>query len=227
MDDKRVRVGGRALVPTLPEPSGAATAVGVEIDGHLAGVIEVRDEVRPESACTIACLGLAGVDGTVLLTGDSRRATTAVLAETGVASGHSEMLPHHKEQHVRSLLDHGHRVLFTGDGVNDASALAVATVGVSLGRRGTALAVDTADVVIVDDHLHRLPDLVDLARRTRRIVRQNLAFALSAIAVLVALDLAGHLPLVLGVVGHEGSSVIVALNGLRLLRWRAPTHAGR
>jgi len=224
VDGREVRVGGAALVGPLPVGERGETQVGVMVDGTQVGVVAVRDQVRDRAQCTIACLAYNGVTEVVMLTGDTRAPATEVAGAVGIRSVRSGLLPHEKADHVRRLRDAGRRVGFIGDGNNDAAALATATVGVSLGERGTALAIDAADVVIIDDDLHRLADVVDLARRTRRVVRQNLAFALSVIVVLVGLDIGGRLPLILGVVGHEGSSILVALNGLRLLRWRPPVH---
>ena len=120
-----------------------------------------------------------------------------------------------------------HRVLVVGDGVNDAPAMAVADTSVAMGRSGADLTLDTADVVTIRDELSPIPTVVSLARRARRIVIANLAIAASVITVLVVWDLIGELPLPLGVAGHEGSTILVALNGLRLLGDRAWRTAGR
>ena len=122
---------------------------------------------------------------------------------------------------VRSLEHPQAHVAVVGDGINDAPALAAAGTGIAMGRQGADLTLQTADVVIVHDDLATLPALIALSRRARRVVTQNLAIAATVILVLVTIDFVGHLPLPLGVLGHEGSTVIVGLNGLRLLSRRA------
>ncbi|MFV0257113.1 MAG: heavy metal translocating P-type ATPase [Acidimicrobiales bacterium] len=226
VDRARVRVGGHALLGDF-EARADGSVVGVEIGGRIAGYIELSDQVRAEAACTIACLADGGVHETWMLTGDHALAAASVAAQAGVARHGHDLLPDDKVAAIRRLDPSGRRLVYVGDGVNDAAALATAGVGVSLGQGGAALALDAADLIIMDDDLHRLPDVIALAKRTRRIVRTNLAFALVVIVTLVTVDLAGRLPLVLGVIGHEGSSAIVALNGLRLLRWRPPSHPRR
>ncbi|MDY7102104.1 MAG: heavy metal translocating P-type ATPase [Actinomycetota bacterium] len=222
-----VRVGGPALLgehaidAAIDAAGSTGTLVGVERDGVVVGLITLADRARPEAAETVARLDRDDIP-TVQVTGDARRPAEAVAREVGISTVHHGLLPHEKAERLRELQAGGRIVAYVGDGVNDAAALAVADVGVSLGRGGSALANDTAGVVILDDDLRRLPEVMDLSRRARRLVRANLALALGAIAVLVTLDLAGRLPLVLGVIGHEGSSVLVALNGLRLLRWHPP-----
>ncbi|MCZ7415419.1 MULTISPECIES: heavy metal translocating P-type ATPase [unclassified Streptomyces] len=199
------------------------TAVLVTRDGEPVGVLGVTDRLRPDAAPTVAAL--AALTGTppLLVTGDNAAVARRVAAEAGIDDVRAGLLPEDKVAAVRELEAAGRRVLVVGDGVNDAPALAAAHTGVAMGRAGSDLALETADAIVVRDELAAVPTAVALARRARRLVVQNLWIAGTLIAVLVVWDLAGHLPLPLGVAGHEGSTVLVGLNGLRLLResaWR-------
>ncbi len=159
----------------------------------------------------------------MLLTGDTADAAARLARETGIEDVRAGLLPQDKVAAVREWEKRGERVLVVGDGVNDAPALAAAHTGVAMGGTGSDLALETADAVVVRDELTAVPAVVALSRRARRVVVQNLVIASVCVGALVIWDLAGHLPLPLGVAGHEGSTVLVGLNGLRLLRgsaWR-------
>jgi heavy metal translocating P-type ATPase len=210
-----------AIVAELEE--AGQTAVVVRVHGAVAGVLGIADRLRPGSAPTVAAITALTGTAPILLTGDNPRAAGRLAAEVGISDTRAGLLPPGKVEAVRELEQAGQRVLLVGDGVNDAPALAAAHIGVAMGRAGSDLALDTADAVIVRDELATIPAVLALSRRARRVVIANLAIAASFITVLVIWDLAGHLPLPLGVLGHEGSTVIVGLNGLRLLRapaWR-------
>ncbi|WP_051772356.1 heavy metal translocating P-type ATPase [Saccharothrix sp. NRRL B-16314] len=194
------------------------TAVVVRVDGRPAGVLGLADRLRADAADTVARLTALTGAPPVLLTGDNPRAAERLAAEVGITDVRAGLLPEDKVAAVRELEAQGAKVILVGDGVNDAPALATAHVGVAMGRAGSDLALDTADAVITRDELATLPAVLALARRARRVVIANLAIAGTFIAVLVTWDLVGTLPLPLGVAGHEGSTVIVGLNGLRLLR---------
>jgi P-type E1-E2 ATPase len=181
------------------------------------------DRVRAASPAAVA--GVAALTGAPvhLLTGDDQPAARHVAERTGITEVHSRLLPQDKTQIVADLQASGQRVLLVGDGVNDAPALATAATGVAMGRHGSDLALDTADAVVVRDEIDAVPRLIALSRRAHRFVVTNLIVAATFITVLVAWDLLGTLPLPLAVAGHEGSTVIVGLNGLRLLRAKAWT----
>ncbi|GEC03531.1 metal-transporting ATPase [Streptomyces spinoverrucosus] len=203
------------------------TAVVVLIDGDPAGVLGISDRLRPDAAATVAALTALTGRAPTLLTGDNERAARHLAAEVGITDVRAGLLPEEKVAAVRAWEEEGRKVLVVGDGVNDAPALAAAHTGIAMGKAGSDLALETADAVVVRDELATIPTVVRLSRTARRLVIQNLAIAGAFIAVLVAWDLIGTLPLPLGVAGHEGSTVIVGLNGLRLLREAAWTSPGK
>ncbi|OAH13041.1 heavy metal translocating P-type ATPase [Streptomyces jeddahensis] len=218
-----------AIAAELEE--GGRTAVLVEVDGIPVGVLGLADRLRPDAAATVASLTALTGAAPALLTGDNPRAAARLASEVGIGDVRAGLLPQDKVSAVKEFEGAGRKVLVVGDGVNDAPALAAAHTGVAMGRAGSDLALETADAVIVRDELATVPAVIALSRRARRLVVQNLVIAGTFIAALVVWDLAGTLPLPLGVAGHEGSTVIVGLNGLRLLReaaWqRAASESGR
>jgi cobalt/nickel-transporting P-type ATPase D len=209
----------------MPAPilEAGATAAIVLVNGVAIGVLGLSDQVRPDAARSVALLTALTSVPPVLLTGDNERAARRVAQQAGIIDVRAALLPHEKVEAVRRLQADGHRVLVVGDGVNDAPAMAAARTSIAMGA-GADLALQTADAVTVRDELHTIPTIVGLARQARRTVGVNLAIATTFITVLALWDLFGHLPLPLGVAGHEGSTLIVALNGMRLLTnraWRA------
>jgi len=210
----------RAAEVAADMEAGGRTAVVVLRDGVPVGVLGIADQLRPDAAATVAALTTLTGSTPLLVTGDNPRAAARLAAEVGITGDevHAGLLPEDKVEAVRRLEARGRKVLFIGDGVNDAPALAAAHTGIAMGRAGSDLALETADAVIVRDELATVPTVVSLSRAARRLVVQNLVIAAVFISGLVIWDLAGHLPLPLGVLGHEGSTVIVGLNGLRLLR---------
>jgi Cd2+/Zn2+-exporting ATPase len=184
------------------------------------GVIALADQPRPEAAATIAALRKVGVRSIVILTGDHARVAEAVARDVGADAVRSGLYPEDKVIELRRFMDSGARVAMLGDGINDAPALATATVGIAMGGAGTDVALEVADVVLMRDDLSALPFAIWLGRKARQRVRQNLGFAFGVIGLLVLSSFFG-LPLWLGVIGHEGSTLIVVLNGLRLL-WERP-----
>ncbi|WP_435873780.1 heavy metal translocating P-type ATPase [Nocardia fluminea] len=199
------------------------TAVVVCCEQTPIAVLGISDQVRPEATAAVAAMAQLTGAAPVLLTGDNLATATALAARVGITDVRAGLLPHDKVTVVRDLQADGQRVAMVGDGINDAPALAAAQTGIAMGGAGSDLALQTADVIVVRDDLTTIPTVMALSRRARRVVIANLAIAAGFISVLVLWDLFGHLPLPLGVAGHEGSTIIVGLNGLRLLRssaWR-------
>ena len=193
-----------------------ATIVGIVRAGVPLGAIAIADELRPEAAETIRRLKGLGIR-TAMLSGDRQAVAERVGTEIGIDDPLGELLPDQKVDQLKVLAAHG-RIGMVGDGVNDAPALAVADVGIAMGGRGTDQALETADVVLMADRLLDVPYAIELARRMRRVVSQNLVFASAVILTLATLTLFDKVPLPLGVLGHEGSTILVTINGLRLLR---------
>src|ERR1700722_20372333 len=209
--------------------NGGQTAAVMRVDGTVAALLALEDRTRPAAGPAVARITEVTGVAPILLTGDNQRAATRLASQVGIADARAGLLPQDKVAAIGGLQARGARVLLVGDGINDAPALAAAHTGVAMGRAGSDLALDTADAVIMRDDLATVPAIITLSRSARRVVTANLAIAATIITALVIWDLAGHLPLPFGVLGHEGSTVIVGLNGLRLLRasaWRKAVSGG-
>ncbi|WP_415392696.1 heavy metal translocating P-type ATPase [Paracoccus sp. SJTW-4] len=196
----------------------AQTVVWLGRGPRILGAVAVADRPRETSAAGLAALRHEGVGAIAMMTGDRRPVGLRIGAELGFAPAdiHADLLPEDKVRLVGELAARG-RVAFVGDGVNDAAALARADVGIAMGAAGSDVALQAADVALLSDDMGRLAVAHRLARRTRRIIRQNLVFSLGMMVLLVAGSLFFALPLPLAVLGHEGGTVLVVLNGLRLL----------
>ncbi|MCD2196866.1 heavy metal translocating P-type ATPase [Actinomycetospora endophytica] len=203
------------------EERGDTVVVVTDLDvGRPLGVLAIADTLREEAPDAVAGLAARTTTAPVLATGDRPRAAAAVADRLGISDVRAGLLPEDKVGVVEGLRGAGRTVAVVGDGVNDAPALAAGDVGVAM--HGVELTMRAADVVVLGGDLRRLPWLLDLGRRARRTVVANLVIAGVLITGLVTWDLVGHLPLALGVAGHEGSTILVALNGLRLLRSPGP-----
>jgi Cd2+/Zn2+-exporting ATPase len=191
--------------------------------GIVLGVIAIADVLRPSAPQVVEQLHRLGIRRVVMLTGDNERVARAVARQAGVDEFHADLLPQDKVALIKRLREAGGRprhVAMVGDGVNDAPALASASLGIAMGAAGTDVALETADVVLMSDDLRQIAYAIALSRQARQVII-NLIFAIAVIAILVGAALSFQLPLPLGVVGHEGSTVIVVLNGLRLLFFNA------
>ncbi len=225
LNGQRVQIGSVTYLSSVqPVPSVLAQAVdrlhdagkttmGVLRDGAWLGVIALADQVRPEAARAVARLKEAGLH-VAMLTGDNERVACSIGAQVGIADVHAGLLPEDKVHAVQTLRERYGSVIMVGDGVNDAPALATATAGIAMGGAGSDVAMETAGVVLMGDRVERIADAIALAQRARRVVWQNIAFSLAVIVLLVSATFVMALPLPLGVLGHEGSTVIVVLNGL-------------
>lgn len=208
-------VGGRRVTVERTLADSTGTVVGVFVDDREIGRIELVDRLRDDAAEAVRLIGDVTPGPVLLLTGDRPSVAADVAARTGIDEVYADLLP---EDKVRVVGEAGGHVLVVGDGINDAPALIAAGTGVAMGRRGADLAVQTADAIIVRDDLTAVAALIRLSRLARRYVIANLCIAAIVIVALVTWDLIGTLPLPLAVAGHEGSTVLVALNGARLLR---------
>ncbi len=211
---------GAALAHEALQPmiAGQETVVYLGRGATLIGAIAVADQPRETSAHAIAALRAGGVTKVMMMTGDRRPVALKIAERLGIAPSevHADLLPQDKVTLVDRLAQSG-QVAFVGDGVNDAAALARADVGIAMGAAGSEVALQAADVALLSEDMSRLAAAQALAKRTLRVIHQNLTFAIGAMLVLVTAGLFFHLPLPLAVVGHEGGTLLVVLNGLRLL----------
>ncbi len=199
--------------------SQGKTTIWVQQDGRIIGVLALADTPRPDARQTMIRLRELGVERLVMLTGDHQQAARQIAREVGVTDVRAGLLPADKLAAIRELGSAHGAVAMVGDGVNDAPALATATVGVAMGAAGTAVALETADVALMADNLSKLPFAVALSRASRRIIVQNLAIALGVIFLLILTSVLGVMSLSRTVLLHEGSTILVVLNALRLLRF--------
>ncbi len=229
VDGVFMAVGNENLFASLGvevSPHVHTTAAAVREQGRtaiLAGsqhgihaVIGVADQLRPGAARAIADLKALGIKQIVMLTGDNAQVGRAIARQVGIDEVFADLRPEQKLSRIQELRKHG-KVAMVGDGVNDAPALATAQLGIAMGAGGTDVALETADIVLITGDLGRLPFAIGLSRRMRTIIRASIAFALSVIVVLAVSTLVAGIPLPLGVVGHEGSTIVVVLAGLTLL----------
>jgi Cd2+/Zn2+-exporting ATPase len=215
---------GRVALPRSPNSPETKIEAGFsEIwisHGDLLGRIILRDDIRPQSAAVIKELRDEGLRS-VVLTGDRKSTAEYLRMELKLDDVRAELKPEQKVEAIRELSGKGKNVVMIGDGVNDAPSLAAAYIGVAMGARGSDAALEQADVVLMHDRLENFLAAFRLSQRARRVIRQNLVISLGTVFVLVTFAMLGKIPLTVGVVGHEGSTVVVVMNSLRLLFGRA------
>jgi Cd2+/Zn2+-exporting ATPase len=209
-----------AVINAAPRTEAGLSEVWLETDG-LVGRILLRDDIRPQARSVVERLRALGLRS-IVLTGDHQATGEHLKQQLHVDEVRPELRPEQKVDAIRSYTKENHRVAMIGDGVNDAPSLAVADVGVAMGARGSDAALEQAEVVLMHDRLENFLTAFQLSQRARAVIRQNLVISLGTVAVLVTGALFGAIPLTLGVLGHEGSTVIVVTNSLRLLFGRSP-----
>ncbi len=194
------------------------TIVLVASEVELIGALALADRIREETPAALADIRRAGVGRLIMLTGDNEPTAALIAAKLGIDAVHAELLPEDKLELIRALGKRYGNVAMVGDGVNDAPALAAATVGIAMGAAGTDVALETADIALMADDVTKIPYTIELSVRTMRVIKQNIAFSLVVVAALILATFGGYLSLPLGIVGHEGSALLVIFNGMRLLR---------
>ncbi len=205
-------------VETLQDEGHSVVLIGN--DSHVCGLLGISDALRDNARSAVNALKALGVQHVTVLTGDNRLTAQAVANAVGADDFHAELLPDEKVETIKRMVTQHGSVAMVGDGVNDAPALATATLGIAMGAAGSDTAIETADVALMSDDLMRIPWLIQHSRRTFTIVRQNITFALGTKAMFVVLTLAGIASLWLAIAADMGASLLVIANGLRLLRLR-------
>jgi len=216
-EGKTVVLVGQASDGPSSIPS-ASLRTGVHHPSSIIGLIAIRDNIRPNAREAIEALHAAGVEKVAMLTGDNERTARAIARELGIDEVYAGLKPEDKVAKVRELAQRYGHVAMVGDGVNDAPALAEATVGIAMGAAGTDVALETADVALMADDLEKLAYALKLARRNQSVVNQNLALSALVIGALVIAAVAGVFTLPMAVLGHEISEFVVIGSGLRMLR---------
>ena len=196
------------------------TVIHISEDNQYLGHIVISDALKPDSKAALTELKGLGIHKTVMLTGDAERVADAVAAEAGVDEVHAELLPSQKVEVVEKLLGHGGKVAFVGDGINDAPVLSRADVGIAMGALGSDAAIESADIVLMDDKLSKLPVAIRISRKTMRIVHQNIWFALSVKAVILVLGAIGIANMWIAVFGDVGVMVLAILNAMRAMFYK-------
>ena len=206
----------QAAVPALEQ---GCTVIYVAVDGRPAGFLALADTLRPDAAGTIRDVRATGVTP-VLLTGDHERAARHIAGELGIGTFQAECLPEDKLTWIDRSQQSGHLVCMVGDGINDAPALKRAHVGIAMGGVGSDIAVDAADIALVNDDIRELPHLLALSKRMMRTIKSNLAFSMTLNFIAIALAITGILNPVVGALVHNAGSVLVIVNSSLLLKWR-------
>jgi Cd2+/Zn2+-exporting ATPase len=221
LEEKNISLGGTDLRSIEASKAEGNTVIPIAMDGSVAGFINVADSVRPESAKALEDLRKLGITKTLLITGDSKIVGEKVGRELGVSETYTEILPEEKLEIICELQSEGHKVAYIGDGVNDAPALAAADVGIAMGSVGTAVAMETADVVLLTDEIGQIPYLIELSQATMVNIRTNIIVSMSIVFGSVAASALGIFGPVIGAIMHEVAAVPVIANAATLIGWKS------
>ena len=186
--------------------------------GSLLGLIAIGDTIRPNAKAAMQAFHRAGVKTVVMLSGDNQRSVDAIAKQVGIDQAFGELLPAEKLEKVRELAARHRHVGMIGDGVNDAPAMATASVGIAMGAAGTDVALETADIALMEDDLSKVGEAIHLGRRVVRIIKANIAFALGLKAIFLLLAIIGYTSLWLAILADMGATLLVVANSLRLLK---------
>ncbi|MHB8778969.1 MAG: heavy metal translocating P-type ATPase [Anaerolineales bacterium] len=221
MDEAGVTLAADAIAKAQSFQQAGKSIMWVAVDKTSIGLVALADTLRQEAAGTMKALKKIGVEHTIMLTGDNVRSASAIAAQVGLTEYRADLMPEDKLIVIRDLVKEYGQVAMIGDGVNDAPALANATVGIAMGGAGTDVALETADVALMGDDLSKLPFAVGLGRATRNIIIQNLFISLGVIALLIVTSLTGIVSIGVAIIFHEGSTLVVVANALRLLGYQS------
>ncbi len=220
---EKIVAGGEAAERSAALERAGHSVVAIGTPDHVCGLIGFADAVRDESRAVIGRLKRQGIEHVAMLTGDNRVAAESIAAAVGVDEFFAGTLPAEKVGHVERLRQRFGQVAMIGDGINDAPAMAASNLGIAMGTIGTDAAIEAADIALMSDQLERLPWLIELARKTLRVIKQNIAIALGLKLVFIFLTLASVASLWMAIAADMGASLLVVMNGLRLLRSRPRT----
>ena len=232
MDGKAVLAGSKRLlesrgIPIPPDAAGpypaqGGTVIYLAVEKEAAGFLVLSDTIRPEGKEMVSRISALGIVP-VLLTGDHGNAAGTIAAQLGITEVCADCLPEDKLKRIGSFQDRGTKICMVGDGINDAPALKKASVGIAMGGVGSDIAVDAADIVLVDDEIKELPHLISLSRQMMATIRRNLTLSMILNIAAAVLAVTGLLGPVIGALVHNAGSVLVVLHSSLLLKWRKKT----
>ncbi|HSV50050.1 MAG TPA: HAD-IC family P-type ATPase, partial [Candidatus Acidoferrales bacterium] len=217
LQTKNVTIGKEAQDSLTQQKELGRTVFLICENGSVIGLVSVADVSRDGVAGAVADMRNVGVKNVVMLTGDNSATAHAIANQVGINEVGANLLPQGKVDYVKSLKGNGNRILMVGDGINDAPALAAAHVGVAMGKTGTDVAIETADVVLISDDLSKVPQIINMGRKTVSLIKQNIAIALAINIIGVILAVNGDINPVIAAVIHEGNALFVVLNSARLI----------